>query len=204
MKNKLVYTFNALFILLFGYLLCLSIFKPQTFTFEHPFVLIVLSAAALLVLIGIFQFSTRLNKKGDGFLTISLVILILAVQVYLLVSLQMNSYADAYVIKGETLKMLANGGHATGQEYFMMYPNNIFITIIRYWLYAFGGMLGVSNVFLLESVFLFLCMNITIFVLFWIIRKENGSKYANIYLIIILFCVPLLGYIWYFYTDTLV
>ncbi|EAE6207047.1 membrane protein [Listeria innocua] len=204
MKNKLVYTFNALFILLFGYLLCLSIFKPQTFTFEHPFVLIVLSAAALLVLIGIFQFSTRLNKKGDGFLTISLVILILAVQVYLLVSLQMNSYADAYVIKGETLKMLANGGHATGQEYFMMYPNNIFITIIRYWLYAFGRMLGVSNVFLLESVFLFLCMNITIFVLFWIIRKENGSKYANIYLIIILFCVPLLGYIWYFYTDTLV
>ncbi|MBK2003157.1 glycosyltransferase family 39 protein [Listeria ivanovii subsp. londoniensis] len=204
MKNKLVYIFNAIFILIFGYLLCMSIFKPEFLSFDYPVTLIFMSTSALLVLIGIFQFSSRLNKKGDGFLTIFLLIMIFLSQIYMLASLQMDSFADAFVVKGEALKMLANGGHASVQEYFMMYPNNIFITIIRYWLYSLGGVFGITNTYLLESVFLFICMNITIFVLFWIVRKENGGKYANIYLIIVLLCVPLQGYIWYFYTDTLV
>ncbi|EAG6099331.1 glycosyltransferase family 39 protein [Listeria monocytogenes] len=204
MKNRLAYIFNAFFILIFGYLLCISIFKPLEISFNHPSIFILFSAAALLVLIGFYQFSTRLNTKGDGVITIFLVSLIILTQIYLLFSLQMNSYADAFVIKGEALKMLANGGHATGQDYFLMYPNNIFITIIRYWLYSIGGTLGITNTYLLESAFLFVCMNITIFVLYWIVRKEIGTKFGNIYLLIVLFCVPLFGYIWYFYTDTLV
>ncbi|MBF2348408.1 glycosyltransferase family 39 protein [Listeria marthii] len=204
MKNRLAYIFNAFFILIFGYLLCISIFKPQEISFNHPSIFIIFSAAALLVLIGIYQLFTKLNKKGDGVITIFLVSLIILTQIYLLFSLQMDSFADAFVIKGEALKMLANGGHATVQDYFLMYPNNVFITIIRYWLYSFGGTLGITNTYLIESAFLFVCMNITIFALFWIVRKENGNKFGNIYLLIVLFCVPLLGYIWYFYTDTLV
>ncbi|MBC2376910.1 hypothetical protein HBP49_01635 [Listeria welshimeri] len=204
MKNRLAYIFNAFFILIFGYLLCISIFKPLEISFNHPSIFILFSASAILILIGFYQFSTRLNTKGDGVITIFLVSLIILTQIYLLFSLQMNSYADGFVIKGEALRMLANRGHSSAQEYFLMYPNNVFITIIRYWLYAIGGILGISNTYLLESVFLFVCMNITIFVLYWIVRKENDNKFGNIYLLIVLFCVPLFGYIWYFYTDTLV
>ncbi|HEM1846548.1 TPA: hypothetical protein U0055_001802, partial [Listeria monocytogenes] len=166
MKNRLAYIFNAFFILIFGYLLCISIFKPLEISFNHPSIFILFSAAALLVLIGFYQFSTRLNTKGDGVITIFLVSLIILTQIYLLFSLQMNSYADAFLIKGEALNMLSNGGHATTQNYFLMYPNNIFITIIRYWLYSVGGTLGITNTYLLESAFLFVCMNITIFVLY--------------------------------------
>ncbi|EAC8889591.1 hypothetical protein AQ442_15015, partial [Listeria monocytogenes] len=61
MKNRLAYIFNAFFILIFGYLLCISIFKPLEISFNHPSIFILFSAAALLVLIGFYQFSTRLN-----------------------------------------------------------------------------------------------------------------------------------------------
>ncbi|AQY51641.1 hypothetical protein PWEIH_16378 [Listeria weihenstephanensis FSL R9-0317] len=204
MKNRLAYIFYGFFILIFGYLLVMSTLKPFDISFNNAGTLILLTAVALLILVGIFQFTGKLNRKGDTFITISLVLAIIMSQVYVISSLHMDAFADGYVIKGEALKMLANGGHATGQNYFMMYPNNIFITIVRYWLYHIGDIIGITNTYILENIFIFVCMNITIFTLFWIVLKELGRKFANIFLLIILFCVPLLGYVLYFYTDTIV
>ncbi|WP_077955133.1 glycosyltransferase family 39 protein [Listeria monocytogenes] len=203
-KKNLSFVFYGVFIFIFGYLLVRSIIKPLNVGYSNFFILLLFSITILIIMLALFQLFSRLNRKSDILFTLILVIALVSTQVYLMFALQMDAFADSFGIKGQAVQMLQNGGMFTGDSYFLVYPNNVLTTIIRYELYNFGANIGITNTYLLESGFVILCMNITFFTLFYIIRKEVGIKYSNIYLLIILFCVPFYGYLTYFYSDTLV
>ncbi|WP_311769760.1 glycosyltransferase family 39 protein [Listeria seeligeri] len=203
-KKNLGYIFYGMFIIILGYLLVRSIVMPLNVEYNNSFVLLLFSITILFIMLGFFQLTCRLNFKGDLIVTSILILALILSQLYLMFALQMDAHADSFGIKGQALQMLQNGGQFTGDSYFLVYPNNVLTTIIRYLLYAFGAAIGITNTYLLESGFVILCMNITFFTLFYIIRKEIGVKFSHIYLLIIIFCVPFYGYLTYFYSDTLV
>ncbi|MCI1857955.1 MAG: glycosyltransferase family 39 protein [Sporolactobacillus sp.] len=101
----------------------------------------------------------------------------------------------------EALYLLAHG-HASGNSYFKVYPNNIPITLLRYFLYRLGAMIHFTNHMAIDRIFCAAMLDMSIVLSWQLIRRLCGKRTACFFLLLAMTCLPLFFYILYFYTDT--
>lgn len=102
---------------------------------------------------------------------------------------------------GEALYLLAHG-HASGDFYYKVYPNNIPITVLRYWLYRLFSMVHFSNYMLIDKTACAVVLNVGIYFSWKLVNRLFDAKMGNLFLLMTLTSFPLFFYITYFYTDT--
>ncbi|EUJ25861.1 hypothetical protein MFLO_14667 [Listeria floridensis FSL S10-1187] len=202
-RKGIGYSFTAAFVLIIGYLAYLSIAESIVEVIGSPVNMLLLALAALFLFAAAYKGMSLLSKKMNFIILIVLVVLIIAIQLFLVITMRMDALADSLVVKEQALTMLSDGGKFHDYIYFQTYLNNIFVTIIRYELYHFGSFFGIHNYYLMDNLFIMVLMNITIFSLAYIVKDSLGTKFTNLFLMLVLTCVPLFTYILYFYTDTL-
>ncbi|TGA98480.1 DUF2079 domain-containing protein [Sporolactobacillus shoreae] len=94
--------------------------------------------------------------------------------------------------------------HASGNAYFKIYPNNIPITLLRYFLYRPFALVHFSNYMIIDRIFCAFVMGAGIFIAWRLVRKIADERTACIFLLMTLTCLPLFFYTLYFYTDTVI
>lgn len=101
----------------------------------------------------------------------------------------------------EALYLLEHG-HASGNSYFAIYPNNIPITLLRYALYKTAALVHYSDYMVIDRVFCSAALNIGIYFAWKLLRRKSGARSGALFMLTALTCFPLFFYTLYFYTDT--
>lgn len=103
----------------------------------------------------------------------------------------------------QAIDMLRHQNTPGIMNYFQIYPNNIGLTIIRYWIYRFICF-GHTNLFLYaDRIFCALALTLAIYFAWRFIVDSQNRKIGNVFLFLVLTCFPLFFYLTYFYTDSL-
>ncbi|WKB35002.1 hypothetical protein QS257_14730 [Terrilactibacillus sp. S3-3] len=93
--------------------------------------------------------------------------------------------------------------HSSDNIYFQVYPNNIPITILRYWLYRFFSLVSVSNYMFIDKTTCAAVLSVCIFFSWKLVIKLFDLRMGIIFLLMTATCFPYFFYIIYFYTDTI-
>ncbi|WKB34778.1 glycosyltransferase family 39 protein [Terrilactibacillus sp. S3-3] len=109
---------------------------------------------------------------------------------------------DGGHIYSDALYLLKHGNLLQNAYYLQVYPNNVAITVIRYWLYRYVAFGNPSAFMLVDKITAAIFLNVGIYFSWKLIVRLFSMKMANVFLVMTLACLPLFLYIAYFYTDT--
>ncbi|WP_010631550.1 glycosyltransferase family 39 protein [Sporolactobacillus vineae] len=101
----------------------------------------------------------------------------------------------------EALYLLAHH-HASGLPYFQIYPNNIPVTLLRYFIYQVFSWVHLSSYMVIDWAFCAAMLDLGIFFGWKLVRKLTDERGGCFFLLFTLTCLPLFFYTLYFYTDT--
>ncbi|WP_167629817.1 glycosyltransferase family 39 protein [Listeria valentina] len=202
-RRVIGYSFTSAFVIVIAYLAYLSTAHPLMELISNPFNLFLFALTAVFLFLAVFKGLTLLSQKANWIIFIALVAVVVIIQLFLAITMKMNMYVDSFVVKQQVLTMLANGGHFQDYTYFQTYLNNIFVTILRYGIYNFGSHIGIQNFYLLDNLWIMFSMFVTIFALVYVVKDALGVRMANLFLLVVITCVPLFTYTLYIYTDTI-
>lgn len=92
--------------------------------------------------------------------------------------------------------------HASGLPYFQIYPNNIPVTLLRYFIYQAFSWVHFSSYMVIDWTFCTAMLDLGIFFGWKLLRRLTGERGGCFFLLLVLTCLPLFFYTLYFYTDT--
>ncbi|MFD2696353.1 glycosyltransferase family 39 protein, partial [Sporolactobacillus shoreicorticis] len=210
-KRILIYLFSIAFAGCFLSVLAVSLVYPLMLK-QHstlfPAMPTALSLAlfafiVVLFLIAFYRWLHRRSDRASRRISISIFAIMLLFEALLIFVFHgiLPPIIDGGHTYAEALYLLAHG-QASDTIYFKVYPNNIPITLLRYFLYSLGSWVHFSSYMLIDRFFCALMLNAGIFISWRLMKKRFDERTACLYLIIALTCLPLFFYIMYFYTDT--
>ncbi|MDN3954951.1 glycosyltransferase family 39 protein [Sporolactobacillus laevolacticus] len=208
LKQSLITLFSIAFASCFLAVLAIGFLYPMIFQHYTGLLPIALSLAmfALIVILfflAVYRWLVRftdptINKISAG---IFLIMVLLEVTMIITFHSIIPPIIDGGHTYVEALYLLAHG-HASDSIYFKIYPNNIPITLLRYFLYSGFGLAHISNYMLIDRAFCALMLLAGIFLSWKLVGKLFDARTACLFLLIALTCLPLFFYTMYFYTDT--
>lgn len=208
LKRSLLSLFTLAFAACFGAVLLLSLLyslliKSRNNVIPISLTLLLFSAIAVLFFIAAYRIFSRLTGAGRRKVTIGLAAVIVLIELALIFFFHtiVPPVMDGGHTYGEALYLLAHG-HASGDNYFKVYPNNTPITVLRYWLYRLFSMGHGSNYMVIDQAFCAAVLNVSIFFSWKLVVRLFDAKMGSFFLLLTLTCFPLFFYILYFYTDT--
>ncbi|RYL95251.1 hypothetical protein EWI07_01725 [Sporolactobacillus sp. THM7-4] len=215
-KNGLVRVFCTAFFLFGLFVLTISIIGPIFLQHHHGLFLenrislIGISGALLLFALVILLFFTAVERilslmpdHWIRYITHILAIVILTVELTVLILFKdiLPPAIDGGHIYLKALELVRQK-HFEDSIYFQVYPNNIPITVLRYWIYKIFTF-GRSDLLLpVDRGFCALFLDIGIFFSWKVIVEQFGRKKGILFLLAVLTCFPLFFYTLYFYSDT--
>ncbi|WP_010632339.1 glycosyltransferase family 39 protein [Sporolactobacillus vineae] len=100
----------------------------------------------------------------------------------------------------QAVDLIKNDGLVSG--YFQIYPNNIGVTVVRYWLYRLFSFGNPAAYPYIDQVACAASLTAGIFFSWKFIKESLSAEAAHVMLLMTLTCFPLFLYIVYFYTDS--
>lgn len=149
------------------------------------------------------QFLARFDEKGQKRITGSLFITAMLFELFIII--ESHGIIPPLIDGGHTYaeaRYLLAHHHASKSVYFEVYPNNIPVTILRYFLYRFFALFQINNYMLLDRLFSGFVLVLSMFVSWKIACKQFNRRIGNVLLLFLLTCFPFFLYTSYFYTDT--
>lgn len=204
-KEVCLKNFNILFILIFIYVVYLSIFdSSQLFYSMNSFILMVGSCLGLLMFRYLFIALKKCKKKT--------LVAIIFFSFFFMILIQLLVGYNMVVKPGwdfsknfNTAIQIANGSYSLDEYYWASYPNNIGSTILL-------GILFKPLTYFTDNISYFICYAILINIimilisqigLVWLVLRKKGLRIATFTSIFILFITPFYCYVPIVYTDTL-
>ncbi len=208
LRQGILPLFNIIFIVCFSIILIISLLyrlliKSYQHIFSTSLSLLIFSAIVVLFFIAVYRVFSKLTRSELSVVTICLGALIGLTELAIIVFFHsiLPPVIDGGHTFGEALYLLAHG-HASGAGYFKIYPNNVPVTVLRYWLYRLLATIHVSDYTIIDQTACAIVLNISVYFSWKLVMRLFDAKMANIYLLLTLTCFPLFLYITYFYTDT--
>jgi 4-amino-4-deoxy-L-arabinose transferase and related glycosyltransferases of PMT family len=208
LRQKTLSLFTIIFMVCFSVILIISLlYQLLVKSFQHIFStslsLLIFSAIVILFLIAVYRVFSKLTRLELKVVAICLGALVGLLELAIIAFFHsiLPPVIDGGHTYGEALYLLAHG-HASGDGYFKIYPNNIPVTVLRYWLYRLLSIIHVSDYTIIDQTACAIVLSISIYFSWKLVMRQFNMKMANIYLLLALTCFPLFLYITYFYTDT--
>ncbi|WP_167815129.1 glycosyltransferase family 39 protein [Sporolactobacillus shoreae] len=208
-KNVLLSTFSIIFTACFSVILIISflfslLIKSDQHIFSTSLSLLIFSAIVILFFIAAHRFLSKLTRSGLKKVTLCLSAAILLFELAIIFFFHsiVPPVVDGGHTYGEALYLLAHG-HASGDSYFKVYPNNIPVTVLRYWIYRFFAIVHFSDYTIIDQLACAVVLDIGIYFSWKLVHHLYDTKMADLLLMMTLTCFPLFFYITYFYTDTM-
>lgn len=209
LRRGLLSVFNNIFAACFFIVLVISLsysllIKSGKHITSTSLSLLLFSAIVILFFVTVYRFLSKLTLSSLKKVTLCLGAAILLIELAIIAFFHsiVPPVMDGGHTYGEALYLLAHG-HASGDSYFKVYPNNIPVTVIRYWIYHFFALIHVSDYTIIDQLSCAAVLNISIYFSWKLVLRLFDAKMANMFLLMTLTCFPLFFYITYFYTDTM-
>ena len=127
----------------------------------------------------LFRASQTVSLKVLKCIIVCLVFLVSICQVLIVFNMQLIPRVDLSHIYDQVMVMLENNSRIlSDKQYFGMYPNNIPITILIYWLFLLGKTIGFTNYRIIGGIFNLLCIWTSWFFLFLVAKEKFGRERA--------------------------
>lgn len=152
----------------------------------------------------LFRASQTVSVKVLKRIIAGLVFLVSICQVLVVFNMQLIPNVDLSHVYDQVMVMLENNSIVlTDQQYFGMYPNNIPLAILIYWLFRLGRNIGFTNYRIFGGIFNLFCIW-TCWLFLYLIAKEKFGRERALFFIGIVAVNPLfVAYASYYYTDTI-
>ena len=203
-KLRLKNIFNILFILVFVYILKVSIFNVTSFRRLSPSIILIISIFLLLIYL---FFRERLNNIPFKYILVInsiLFLLLLVIQIIIAKELSVDPGWDFGAV-ANSAKSIALSGDTDYWWYFANYPNNLGATIFLTLVYKLTIILGISiDNYIKVGIFInIVVIDLSLILSFILLFIHKGEKVATLFTFSIIFITPLYMYTPIFYTDTL-
>lgn len=171
---------------------------------DVPATMLLFAVILLLFYILLMRFFSRMNQTQLRVVTAILWTTVLLFEVLIIFSFHgiLPPEFDGGHTYIQAINLLDHKNMSESLPYFQIYPNNIAITVIRYWVYRLLCFGHPTNFILADQITCAIGLNIGIYFTWKFIALAFNLKMANLLLILILTCFPLFLYIIYFYTDS--
>ena len=210
-KSQVYHFFNIIFAFLLTVILIGTVFDNQSQIKNTKISLLLFSITIVLfILICICYLLKKtkdivITKRRETCLFMILMILIIIVEVFCGYNLAVSG---ARFDLGNIIDMVDNitNGKTIPSvliAYYMVCPNNKFLTFILVYVYKFFNMFGITNRLLPGIAVNILFITIAIVIMYLIIRKLYSNRVALIMLGFVFLLTPLFLYVPIFYTDTM-
>lgn len=207
-KRKLIAIFSVVFAACYACIFLLAAVWPFAFhrgkdALLQVAVLLLLTVIVVLFFLSVFRILSRWTDRALNRMTVILFLIMAVAEVGMIIAF--NTILPPVIDGGHTYAealYLLNYGHASGNDYFGIYPNNIPVTLLRYGLYRLADFIHISNYLLVDRLFCAIILDVGIYVSWKLVRRFFDARTGCLYLLMAGTCFPLFFYIFYFYTDT--
>ncbi|EST12271.1 glycosyltransferase family 39 protein [Sporolactobacillus laevolacticus] len=103
----------------------------------------------------------------------------------------------------KALDLLKNKSVHDDSIYFNVYPNNLPVTLILFWIYRLFPIDQMQMLFMFNHALCMITLNVGIYFSWKLVLLLLGRKMSTFFLIFVLTCAPIFFYTLYFYSDTL-
>lgn len=219
MKERLVYIFSAVFGLSIGFFLIFSVLLPVFVRKNADWLagqngksiwislaLILFAIITVLFFLALYRIFSIIKEAWMKAIAAGLMAVILIAEIAIIVLFKgiYPPAVDGGHIYSDALYLLGHGHLRQNAYYLQVYPNNIAITVVRYWLYRYAAFGNPAAFMPVDKMAAALFLNIGIYFSWKLIVRLFNIKMANVFLVMTLTCLPLFLYIVYFYSDTVV
>ncbi|RYM07231.1 hypothetical protein EWH99_00765 [Sporolactobacillus sp. THM7-7] len=216
-KNQLIQIFCIVFALFSLFILCMSVLAPF-FIGRHSglyigapgtrlglsVILFLLACVTLLFFMEARQVLERLSEAWNRRVTIGLGSLILLLELALITVFRdiLPPAVDGGHIYLKAAAMVEASGAMKTDDYFQVYPNNVPVTVLLYWIYRLFSFGNPATFIWLNHAACALFLNIGLFFSWKVVVALFNRRAGNLFLLLVLTCLPLFFYTLYFYSDT--
>lgn len=152
----------------------------------------------------LFRASQRVSLKVLKCMVVCTVFLVSMCQLLVVFNMQLIPRVDLSHIYDQVMVMLENNIDVlTDKKYFGMYPNNIPLAILIYWLFRLSNSIGFTNYRIVGGIFNLLCIWTSWFFLYLVAKAKFGQKRALFFIGIVAINPLFVAYASYYYTDTI-
>ncbi|MFT8362756.1 MAG: hypothetical protein ABF608_06200 [Sporolactobacillus sp.] len=209
-NHRLLIAFYSLFIAGFATVLIMALLFPISIGNSGDigrvtFSLIISALLILVSFVSFYRWSARFNSSVQKWIAVTLFLMtglfLIALAIYF--HTIMPPLIDGGHTYVEALYLLHHH-HASASSYFQIYPNNIPVTLLRYWLYRFFAVFHVHSYMLIDHFFCAGMLMASIYFSWLFTIRRFDWRMGNLFLITALTTLPLFFYTLYFYTDTVI
>ncbi len=203
-KNILYKVMLVILFILASYVTYCSVFNIyDSKEVLSPIVIISGTIISICMFIALKKVFTKLQEKTSNKIAVIIcIIFFIALIIFGKVLMAIPGY-DAADLQQQAIKMLDNGGKFNDEEYFSIYTNQVPATILIYYIYKIGIILGISNLRMFATIINALFIAITAFFTYMSVKKLKDYKLALITLVFFVLNPIFYLYTSYYYTDTL-
>lgn len=216
--NKVVSIFSIVFVIAILLIIIASLLFPdydwpvrgffvgnRFHYFDVPAALLLLAVIAVLFFILLMYLFSRMGRRQLRLTAGVLWAMILTAEtliIFFFHGIQPPDFDGGHTFF-QAINLLEHKYQADNLQYFQIYPNNVAITVLRYWIYR-AFCFGNPAFFIpADQIACAVSLNIGIYFSWKFILSTLNQKTANLFLIMVLTCFPLFFYIVYFYTDSM-
>jgi hypothetical protein len=207
-KNGLLSVFSVVFAICFLAAWAAGFVFPFTriADWNTTYIVLVLALFSIIVLLfflALYRWMGSLTAATIRHISLALMTVIGYFEIWLILAFHtlIPPQIDGGHTYAEALYLLAHH-HASGLAYFQIYPNNIPVTLLRYFIYRICSWVGLSSYMVIDWAFCTAMLDLGIFFGWKLVRKLTGERGGCFFLLFTLTCLPLFFYTLYFYTDT--
>ncbi|OPX47455.1 glycosyltransferase family 39 protein [Clostridium thermobutyricum] len=197
----LLIIFNAIFIVSIAFALSCGVIKPY-YKELNKISIIIMAIVELIVFLVFIFISKKLSKKSLKILSIINICVFLLLLIIFGFVLAVTPTWDFREVYHTAILKAQNKITYFPKYYYVMYPNNIFVTAIWSWVYKLFGMLSISYLYGSITINIILIFA-SIVVTYFLIKDIYGLRVATVSSFLFLIATPLYAYAPIFYTDTL-
>ncbi len=203
-KNILYKVMLVILFILASYVTYCSVFNIyDSKEVLSPIVIILGTIVSICLFIALKKAFTKLQEKTSNKIAVIIcIIFFIALIIFGKVVMAIPGY-DAADLQQQAIKMLDNSGKFNDEEYFSIYTNQVPATILIYYIYKIGIILGISNLRMFATIINALFIAITAFFTYMSVKKLKDYKLALITLVFFVLNPIFYLYTSYYYTDTL-
>lgn len=147
-----------------------------------------------------------LNEKQEVFLLMMISLLFIFISTMIMLSLKIYPQWDFEIVYEQAKSFVLTGSRLNGSTsslYFQYHANNIGLFVLFIIIFKIVNIIGITDFLTTATILNCFCINISIFLMYLIMKKLTNKKIAFFSLIICLFFLPLFFYIPIFYTDSI-
>lgn len=203
-SDRILDIFGAIACIALAYLSFQQLIMPLEWSEDYSeWELLIMTALYILVLVAALMAIKIIPDRMLSVLVAAMLVCACLAQIYIVHEIQARPYIDLSHIVNQNRELVNNGEHYfTDVEQFSLYPNNIPLAIVIYWVYRLAAFLGRTDYEFAGGLFNVAMNMLTYICSYRIVRRYRGHRTSVMFLFFLITNLTLYGYASYYYTDT--